>query len=48
MIYSLKGMVSHIEPNIAIIECSSIGFKCNISDNTAVKLKVGEISYLYI
>lgn len=42
MIYSLKGKVSHFEPNVAIIECNDIGFKCYVSDNTAKSLKIGE------
>ena len=47
MIYSLNGLVSHIEPNIAIIECNNIGFKCNISNNTASNLKIGVKAFLY-
>lgn len=47
MIYSLNGIVSHIEPNIAIIECNNIGFKCNISENTKKTLKLKSKSYLY-
>lgn len=47
MIYSLNGLISHLEPNIAIIECNNIGFKCCVSDNTANNLKIGEINFLY-
>lgn len=47
MIYSLKGLISHIEPGIAIIECNDIGFRCYVSDNTANNLKIGEINFLY-
>ncbi len=48
MIYSLKGFVSHIEPNVAIIECNNIGFRCNISDNTFVNLKMNQECFLFI
>ncbi len=47
MIYSLKGIIAHIEPNIAIIECNNIGYKCNVSGNTMLNLKLGEICCLY-
>ena len=47
MIYSLNGLISHLEPNVAIIECNNIGFKCCVSDNTANNLKIGQINFLY-
>lgn len=47
MIYSLKGIIAHIEPNIAIIECNNIGYKCNVSNNTMLNLKLGEVYCLF-
>lgn len=43
MIYSLNGILTHIEPGFAVVECGGVGFKCLTTDNTLRKLpKVGE------
>ncbi len=34
MIYSLNGKLVHEEPNVAVIECSGVGYKCTISMST--------------
>ena len=34
MIYSVKGILTHLEPGIAVIECGGVGFKCFTSMNT--------------
>lgn len=34
MIYSLNGKLVHEGPNIAVIECSGVGYKCTISMST--------------
>lgn len=34
MIYSVKGILTHMEPGIAVIECGGVGFKCLTSMNT--------------
>jgi Holliday junction DNA helicase RuvA len=47
MIYSIKGNVSHIEQNTAIIECNNIGYKCFVSNNTFSKLSIGADTFLY-
>jgi len=47
MIYSLRGIVSHIDNNIAIIECNNIGYICNVSNHTLNGLTLGSESYLY-
>ena len=38
MFYSVKGTLSHLEPQIAVVECGGVGFKCFISATTARKL----------
>ena len=48
MIYSLKGLVAHIKPNVAIIECNNIGFKCNISDHTFSSLKINQECFVFV
>lgn len=48
MIYSLNGIVSHVEPGFAVIECGGVGFKCQTTANTLKKLpKLGETAQLY-
>ncbi len=34
MIYSLKGKLTHIEPEFVVIECAGVGYKCSVSINT--------------
>ena len=34
MIYSLSGVLKHIDLNFVVIECGGVGFKCNASVNT--------------
>lgn len=48
MFYSLKGTLAHVEPGLAVIECSGVGFECLITLNTQVSLPVpGETAKLY-
>lgn len=34
MIYSVKGILTHLEPGVAVVECGGVGFKCLTSMNT--------------
>ena len=48
MFYSLKGILSHVEPGIAVVECGGVGFKCLVTLNTQRNLpKTGEEVFLY-
>jgi Holliday junction DNA helicase RuvA len=48
MIYSLNGIVRHVEPGFAVIDCGGVGFKCLTTANTLRKLpKMGEKVLLY-
>ena len=48
MLYSVQGELIHIEPNIAVICCGGVGFRCRITMNTARKLpKIGAQAMLY-
>lgn len=31
MLYSLRGTLLHTEPNIAVVDCGGVGFRCHIS-----------------
>ena len=48
MLYSLKGKLIHREPNVAVIECGGVGFRCHITMTTARQLPApGEQAMLY-
>lgn len=48
MFYSLKGILIHTEPGIAVVECGGVGFKCLTTLNTQRALpKIGELCTLY-
>lgn len=43
MFYSLKGILIHTEPSLAVVECGGVGFKCLTTMNTQRALpKIGE------
>ena len=48
MFYSLKGILIHTEPSLAVVECGGVGFKCSTTLNTQRELpKIGEQVTLY-
>ena len=47
MFYYLKGKIAALEPNLAVVDCSGIGFACNTSMRTLSALKVGQEAMLY-
>ena len=48
MFYSLKGTLTHIEPNAAVIECGGVGFLCLTTASTLRALPaVGQSATLY-
>ena len=48
MFYHIKGMVTDIESNLAVIDCSGVGFAVNTSMNSLSQLHMGETVKLYI
>ena len=42
MIYSVKGTLTHTEPNLAVIECGGVGFACRTTATSMQGLIVGE------
>lgn len=48
MFYHINGIVSELEPNLAVIECGGVGFEINITMTTAGMLSIGEKAKLYI
>ena len=48
MLYSLKGELIHMEANMAVICCGGVGFRCQITMNTARRLpSIGGEAMLY-
>ena len=48
MFYSIKGILIHTEPNVAVVECGGVGFLCRTTMNTQRTLPpVGQEAKLY-
>ncbi len=48
MLYSLKGELIHLEPRVAVICCGGVGFRCQITMNTARQMPaIGGEAMLY-
>lgn len=48
MIYYLSGIVTILEPNLAVIECGGVGYGCRITGYTAGQLKLNQKARLYV
>ena len=47
MFYYLKGVVGHVAPNLAVIDCGGVGYACRTTSYTLAALQVGEKSKLF-
>lgn len=47
MFYYLSGIVAHVEPRLAVIDCGGVGYACNTSNNTLAALTKGKEAKLY-
>ena len=47
MYYSLNGVVGHIAPNLAVMDCGGVGYACRTTSYTLSSLQVGEQAKLY-
>lgn len=48
MLYCVKGELIRLEPNMAVVMCGGVGFRCRITSNTARRLpRTGEETMLY-
>lgn len=48
MLYSVKGELIHLDPRTAVISCGGVGFRCQITMNTARQLPaIGNEAMLY-
>ncbi len=48
MFYHIKGIITDMEPGMAVVECGGIGFAVNTSANTMSRLRTGAEAKLYI
>ena len=48
MFYHIEGVVSEIDHNFAVIDCSGVGYGLNVTVNTLSALKTGAKSKLYV
>ncbi|MBR5793030.1 MAG: Holliday junction branch migration protein RuvA [Ruminiclostridium sp.] len=47
MFYYLKGVVGHVAPNLAVIDCGGVGYACRTTSYTLSALQVGEKAKLF-
>ena len=48
MIYYVSGMVTILEPGLAVVECGGVGYGCRVTAYTAAQLKLNQSARLYI
>ena len=48
MLYYVSGQVALLEPGLAVIDCSGVGYGCRITAYTAAQLKLNQPAKLYI
>lgn len=48
MFHHISGIITDLEPNLAVVECAGVGFAINTTGNTVSRLKTGEKATLYI
>ena len=48
MFYHLKGIITDIEQNMAVIDCNGVGYQLNVSANTLASVKTGDSVKLYV
>ncbi len=47
MFYYVKGIVAHIAPYLAVIDCGGVGYACRTTNNTLSALKKGDNGKLF-
>ena len=48
MLYYFSGMVTVLEPGLAVVDCHGVGYGCRVTSYTAAQLKLGKEAKLYI
>lgn len=47
MFYYVSGMVTHVAPNLAVIDCGGVGYACRTTNQTISHLTVGQKGKLF-
>lgn len=47
MFYYLNGIISHMEANLAVVDCGGVGYACHTTMKTLAALKIGEKAKLF-
>ena len=48
MLYYVSGVVTVLEPGLAVIDCNGVGYGCRVTAYTAAQLKLNQPARLYI
>ena len=48
MLYYVSGMVTVLEPGLAVIDCGGVGYGCRVTAYTASQLKLNQTAKLFI
>ena len=48
MLYYVSGMVTVLEPGLAVIDCGGVGYGCRVTAYTAAQLKLNQSAKLFI
>ncbi|MDR0858745.1 MAG: Holliday junction branch migration protein RuvA [Oscillospiraceae bacterium] len=46
MFYHLRGEITHIEPQLAVVDCNGVGYAVHTSSRTLAQLNIGDIKKL--
>jgi Holliday junction DNA helicase RuvA len=47
MIYSVRGVITHTEPNLAVVEAGGVGYACRTTANTLSRMQKGAEALLF-
>lgn len=47
MFYYVQGIVAHIAPNLAVVDCGGVGYACRTTTNTLSSINKGKAAKLY-
>ena len=48
MFYYIKGLVTELDPNFAVVDCGGVGYGLSVSTNTVSSLRLNESVRLYV
>ena len=48
MFYHIEGIVSELEPNLAVIDCGGVGYGLSVTPSTVSRLQIGSKAKLYV